>query len=183
MDSNLERSSKLKLLQSGDSTSSRQAMRSLVNYDSDGHSEHEDATPDPEAETPVQTQVLPDVDTIIQETKAEIQQARLKADTLICRYFEEFVATAGQLREGAIQRYRKRLEELPAKDRAKVCETLAEDETVCSNMEFGDCKFSYGGISFSYRAESVEVFNSLSHHSWKDCENHTRLPPARRQRK
>ncbi|KAG6360841.1 hypothetical protein INS49_011908 [Diaporthe citri] len=140
MASDLERSSKLKLklLQSGDSNSSRQAMRSLVDYDSDGHPEREDATPDPQDEAPGQTQVLPDIDTIIQETKAEIQQTRVKADTLICRYFEAFIATAGQLREGAIQRYRERLEELPAKDRAKVCETLAKDEDVCSNMEFGN---------------------------------------------
>lgn len=158
-------------------------MRSRLDYDSDGHPEREDATPDPQDETPGQTQVLPDVDTIIQKTKVDIQQARLKADTLICRHFKAFIAAAGQLRDGAIQRYRERLEELPAKDRAKVCETLAKDEDVCSNMEFGDCKFSYGGISFSYRAESVEVFNSLSHHAWKDCENHTCLPPARHQQK
>ncbi|KAK7707592.1 hypothetical protein SLS64_007111 [Diaporthe eres] len=105
-------------------------MRSLLDYDSDGHPERGDATLDPQDETPGQTQVLPDVDTIIQKTKADIQQARLKADTLICRYFKEFIAAAGQLRDGAIQRYRERLEELPAKDRAKVCETLAKDEDI-----------------------------------------------------
>lgn len=183
MTSKFEPPSKLKLQQSGDSNSLRHAMRSLMNYDSDGHPERKDATPDPPDETPGQTQVLPDVDTIIQETKAEIQQTRMEADKLICGYFEAFIASARQLREGVIQRYRERLEELPAKDRAKVCETLAKDEDVCSNMEFGDCKFSHGGISFSYRAESVKVFNSLSHHAWKDCENHTRLPPARHQQK
>ncbi|KAK7736403.1 hypothetical protein SLS63_003381 [Diaporthe eres] len=144
-------------------------MRSLLDYDSDGHPERGDATLDPQDETPGQTQVLPDVDTIIQKTKADIQQARLKADTLICRYFKEFIAAAGQLRDGAIQRYRERLEELPAKDRAKVCETLAKDEDVCSNMEFGD----------SIKAKWLSMRTRDIWHEWEGTRGQTQVDDAK----
>lgn len=101
-----------------------------------------------------------------------MQQARLKADQLICHFAEAYVATAGQLREDAIQQYHGQLEGLPAELCAKVCETLAKDDIFCCNMEFGNGHLSYGGMSFTYKAESVAAFNALSHHAWKDCENH-----------
>lgn len=178
MASNLELSNKLKLLQSTDSTLLRQTMRSLVEYDPEGHPGCEGATPAPSDEAPGQHRMLPDIDAIIQHTRVEIRKTRLEADRLFDQFAEAYVAAAGELREGAIQKYRERLEGLTAEDRAKVCETLAKDEIVCSNMEFGRGRLSCGGISFSYKAESDAVFNKLSHHAWKDCEHHDRLPPA-----
>lgn len=116
--------------------------------------------------------MLEDIDAIIRETRAEMEQARLKADQLICQFAETYVETAGQFREVAIQRYRGRLEGLPAEVCAKVCETLAKDDIFCCNMEFGNGHLSYGGMSFTYKVESDAAFNTLSHHAWKDCKNH-----------
>lgn len=154
-----------------------------MDYDSDGHPEREDATPGPPEDAQRRPRVLPDINTVIQETRAEISQTRLEVDRLICKFADEFIVTAGQLREVVIQHYRERLEGLPAKDRAKVCETLALDEIVCCDMEFGNVNGSHGGLSFTYKAESDAAFNALSHHKWKDCKNHTCLPPARHQQK
>lgn len=175
---NLERSNNLKLLQSSDSTLSRQTMRSLAEYDSEGNPELEDTSPVPPDEAPGQHRMLPDVDAIIKETRVDIKETRQKADKLFHQFAKSYVATAGELREGAIQKYRERLEGLTAEDRAKVCETLAKDEIVCSMMQFGENRYSFGGVSFRYNTQNDAAFNRLSHHAWKDCEHDYRLPPA-----
>lgn len=94
----------------------------------------------------------------------------MKADQLICQFAEAYVTAAGQLREGAIQRYRTRLEGLPAQAAAKVCDTLAKDDIFCCNMEYCSGHMSFGGMSFTYKVDSDTAFNALSHHAWKDCE-------------
>lgn len=151
-------------------------MAALLDYDSDGHSEREDTIPESPDNASEQQQMLPDADAIIRETRDEMEQARLKADQLICQFAEAYVTTAGQLREVAIHRYRERLDGLPAEVCAKVCETLAKDDIFCCNMEFGNGHLSYGGMSFTYKVESDAAFNALSHHVWKDCENHLPSP-------
>lgn len=178
MASNFERSNNLKLLQSSDSTLSRQTMRSLAGYDCEGNHEREDATPVPPDEAPGQQRMLPDIDAIIKETRVEIKETRHKADKLFDQFAKSYVATAGELREGVIQKYRERLKGLTAEDRAKVCETLAKDEIVCRMMLFGDDKCLFAGMSIRYNTVSDAAFNKLSHHAWKDCEHHYRLPPA-----
>ncbi|CAN8105220.1 unnamed protein product [Discula destructiva] len=97
-----------------------------------------------------------------------MEQARLEADQLICQFAETYVASAGQLREDAIQRYRERLKGLPVQVGAKVCEALAKDDIFCCNMEFGSGHMSFGRMSFTYNVDSDEGFNALSHHAWKD---------------
>ncbi|POS79282.1 hypothetical protein DHEL01_v202317 [Diaporthe helianthi] len=143
-------------------------MGALVDYESDGQSRNGYSASNSPDETPEQPQLSPDVDTIIQETRAEMEQARLKADQLICQFAESYVDTAGRLRDASIQRYRERLEGLPAEACAKVCETLAKDDIFCCNMDFGNGHLSYGGMSFTYKIESDAAFNALSHHAWKD---------------
>lgn len=147
-------------------------MTNLMHYNSDVYPEYEQVNPCPHDEAPEQPRLLLDVDAIIQGTRAKMQQARLNADRLICQFAEAYVATAGQLREDAIQQYRGQLEGLPAELRARVCETLADDNRFCSDMDFGNGHMSYGGMSFTYRVESDAAYNALSHHVWKDCENH-----------
>lgn len=151
-------------------------MKALVDYDSDGHSEGGYTTSEPPDEAFERHQMPEDVDTIIRQTRTEMEQARLKADQLICQFAEAYVETAGRFRKEAIQRYRERLEGLPAKDCAKVCETLAKDDIFCCNMEFGNGHLSYGGMSFTYKVESDAAFNALSHHAWKDCKNQFPYP-------
>lgn len=151
-------------------------MRALVDYDSDGHSSGDYTPSELSGEAFEQPQMPEDVDVIIREMRSELEQARLKADQLICQFAEAYVETAGQFREEAIQRYRERLEGLPAKDCAKVCETLAKDDIFCCNMEFGNGHLSYGGMSFTYKVESDATFNALSHHAWKDRKNHFHSP-------
>lgn len=146
-------------------------MQALVDYQSDGNSEPDHSSSKPADEAPEQPKLLPDVDAIIQETKAEMEQARLKADQLICQFAEAYVDNAGRLRDASIQRYRERLEGLPAGACAKVCETLAKDDIFCCNMDFGNGHLSYGGMSFTYKIESDAAFNALSHHAWKDCKH------------
>lgn len=163
-------------LLSSDPTPLRQIMKALVDYDSDGHSESDFTASEPPDETLEHPEVPPDIDAIIRETRADMEQARLKADQLICQFAEAYVETAGRFREGAIQRYRDRLEELPAEVSAKVCETLAKDDIFCCNMEFGNGHMSYGGMSFTYKVESDAAFNALSHHAWKDREIHFLSP-------
>lgn len=157
----------------GGPPSPRLTMGVLVNSDSSDVSaprgsgdDDDDDAPGPQPQMPI-----PDADAIISETMAEMEQARLKADQLICQFAEAYVATAGQLREGAIERYRERLEGLPADVAAKICETLAKDDIFCCNMEFGSGHMSFGGMSFTYKVDSDTAFNALSHHAWKDCES------------
>lgn len=117
------------------------------------------------------TALSPSSDTaevIIRETRTEIEQIRLQADKFICQYAEAYVAEAGRLRQGAIDRYRVRLEGLSPDLRLKVCETLAKDDIFCCNMEFGNGHLSYAGMGFTYKVESDVAFNVLSHHAWKD---------------
>lgn len=111
-----------------------------------------------------------DPHSIIDETRADMEQARLKADQFICQFAEAYVTAAGRLREAAVQRYRQRLESVPAQIAAKVCDVLAKDDIFCCNMEFGSGHMSSGGMSFSYKVDSDEAFNALSHHAWKDRE-------------
>lgn len=179
--SKLETSSEHSFTASGEPTPLRQDMRELVDYDSDGHSERDCSSSTRPDEAPEQPQMLPDANAIIRETRIEIEQARLKADQIICHFAETYVVTAGQFREEAIQRYRARLEGLPAEVCAKVCETLAKDDIFCCNMEFGNGQLSYGGMNFTYKVESDAAFNALSHHAWKDCEPQppTQLPPKK----
>lgn len=152
-------------------------MQALVDYESDVQSEHGSPASDSPDEAPQQPQFVPDVDTIIRETRTEMEQARLKADQLICQFAEAYVDTAGRVRDTSIQRYRERLEGLPAEACAKVCETLAKDDIFCCNMDFGNGHLSYGGMSFTYKIESDAAFNALSHHAWKDCEYISPLTP------
>lgn len=155
----------------GDPPSSRQLTDELVVCDSDAGPELRLVTPNPLDEAiREQPEVPPDADAIIHETKAEMELVRSKADQLICQFAETYVATAGQLREGAIQRYRERLQGLPAQVCAKICDTLAKDDIFCCNMEFGQGHMSHGGMRFTYKVDSDAAFNALSHHAWKDCE-------------
>lgn len=145
-------------------------MRALADHESDGGSEPDCSPTTPVHEAPKQPQMPPDTNAIIRETRAEMRQARDKAYELIQQFAKTYVDTAGQLREEAIQRYRGRLEGLPAEVCVEVCDTLARDDEFCCIMEFGYGTLSSGGMHFIYKVESDAAFNALSHHAWKDRE-------------
>ncbi|KAG8161930.1 hypothetical protein KVR01_007695 [Diaporthe batatas] len=130
-------------------------------------SEHGGSSKSPR-ESAEQDRMLPDANAVILQTKAEIEKARRKADELIEQFAKHFVAAAGQLREEAIQRYRRRLEALPPDVCATVCDTLATDDDFCAQMLFGEGRVFYGGMSLKFSTGSDEAFNALSHHVWKD---------------